>query len=481
MKNIIYVTLLFFVLFSFNLSAQETLSTEDAAIALLQKLDLSKATDADLFEMSAACRRLARIGTEKSVDVLEKLLDDQRTRDYARTALKSIVGEQAEAALKRHPSKKDNASPIDEKKRRLLSTALPTILKGDDAGLAEFVRLLKSEDRTEFNVALEAFRKFPDRKIVDLLAKEQANLKPDHRIAAILSLQDRTDVVPVPQEIVEAAKTDSNPEVQVAAMAVLGVFPDDDKIQFLFLASKGTNEKSAVEILAMTKYPKIDQVIVDKVSDSDPNIRLIANQLAGERSVKAAESKLWMSTKDEQWGSVQFTAFLALGRIVDQTGFEKLLNDYSSNDFENIKHYILSSIKTACQLSADRSAYAKLIGEKISNPATQLDLLDELGGDEALKSIVEIAKATDKDEIRDQATKILGEWTGAEVASVLLELSASLKEEKYKVRTLRGFLRAVRQFDMPKEEKRKLCEKALEIACRDEEKKLVREQLDRLK
>lgn len=477
MKRIlISATFLFCAILTTILNAQIPKADEASLITRLQKFDAEKSTDAELFDIAAACRHLTVIGTESSVPALEKLLDDPRTADYARTALKNIDADAARDVLQKHSAKKDNASPISEK----LKTSRNNVAKiaaGGAEGLELFSKLLKSDDKYEFNAALEGFRQYPDRNIVDVLAKEQATLKPDRRIAAILSLCDRTDVAPVPQEIFDMVSAAGNDlEIREAAIFVLGAFPDEKTIHFLFRL-RGDLTKQAVEALTTLKSKEIDKIVLGYLDGNDPNDRMTAAQIAGGRHIVAAEALLWKASRNEQWGGVQFTAFIALGRIVGTEGFSKLLDDYNSSNFEKIRAYILIGVKDACKISADRDAYASLIAEKLKDDSLKLELLALVGGGESLKRIVEITKTTDNDSIRDTATKILGEWTGAEVAPFLLDLSASLTEQKYKVRTMRGFLRAVRQFDMPNDVKRTLCEKAFDIAQRDEEKKMIAEVL----
>lgn len=453
---------------------------EEAASVALRNLDLSKATDAELFEASSACRTLTRIGTERSVVLLEKLLDDPRTRDYARTALRNIDGEKAEAALKRHPARKDNASPVDEKKRALLSTALPAILKGDQAGLARFVTLLKSDDPVEFKVALEALRRFPDRRLVDLLAIEQRSLTPQRRVAAILALPE-IDFGQVPQPLVTVAAQDLDPEARAAALTVLGRGADAETVPLLFSALGAENDtvaKAAFEALATTKSP-VEKLIVQNLNNDNPDIRKAACRLVGERRIVSAEEALWnaiplRSCKDY---------YPVLGRIADAGGFEKLLDHFDKLADVGSKKAAETGVVLACQLSGDREKYLEILDRnRKDRPETvQVEFLSALGGRAALQEIVSITKTTGRDDVRDRATRILGQWTGGEVAPALLDLSSSLREEKYKIRTLRGFLRAVSRFDMTKEEKRNLCEKALVIATRDEEREKIGELLVELK
>jgi HEAT repeat protein len=506
-NRICFLVLLFGVFVIF-LNAVPVLGQEDEAlqIVVLQKIDLSQATDAELFNAATACRRLTVIGTEKSVSVLKPLLADSRLASYARTALEHIGGSVAETALKENPAHSNNASPNNEKHHKAIATQ-QMILEGGEKGLKLFSELLKSDDKTLFHAALTAFRKFPDRKIVEVLAQEQASLKPAHRIAAILSLLDRNDVAPVPQPIITTAKSDPNDEIRSTALAILGAFPDEDSVRFLFSVAQNsfsiapnssdsettssaalttssatsTPSLAAFEALATTPYPEMEKIIFELLAGTDSNFQLTACRLSGERHIIAAEPLLWTVLENSVNNNVQVTALDALGRVVSQDGFAKLLDTYCAYKNENLKLSILTGLKTACQQPADRIVYSKLVIEKLPEQVLlQLELLAAIGGSESLRQIAETAKITEQDAIRDVATKYLGEWAGAEAAPILLDLSATLKEEKYKVRTFRGFLRAVRQFDLTKEEKQKLCEKALNIAPRNEEKKLLQDILSKL-
>jgi hypothetical protein len=82
-------------------------------------------------------------------------------------------------------------------------------------------------------------------------------------------------------------------------------------------------------------------------------------------------------------------------------------------------------------------------------------------------------------QVQDAASRLLGEWMDVDVAPVLLDLAKDTADEKYKVRALRGYIRLVRQFDMPEAQRVAMCRSALEIAQRTAEKKLVLEVMGR--
>ena len=465
-----------------QLAAQIPQFTEAESIAILENLDFAQANEAEIHKAMLAIRCLQRSGTEKSIIVLEKCLADIRLTTYARAALQNIGNGKSKAAeyvLKKYPLRKHNASPIDKKRSELITK----ILESKDT--AVFISVLKS-DAVGFNAALQAFRQYPDRSIIDVLAEEQKILKPEQRIAALYSFLDRKDVEPLPQEIIEAAVGDSNPEVKAAAMKVLGAFPNKERIEILFrecTASAANPEiyEAVIDVLATTKYPEINTAVLAKLSDKDASVRLAAVRVAGERSIKETESALWNIAKEQPFVELQRQAMIALGRIAGKETFEKLCSGYQAGGADNVRGAYLEGIKISCPLSPDQADYVEQISGKIADPLLQLELFALIGGTPSLQAIAKIVSTTKQDAVIDKATQILGEWMSAEVAPVLLDLAASLENEKYKIRCIRGMLRAVRQFDMTKEKKRELCEKALGIATREDEKNLLRQQLEQLK
>ena len=120
---------------------------------------------------------------------------------------------------------------------------------------------------------------------------------------------------------------------------------------------------------------------------------------------------------------------------------------------------------TACQRMADReAATAKLIAA-MSPAATPvkcrfLEILAKVGGAGALQALGAAVKDADP-QIQDTASRLLGEWMDVDAGPVLLDLAKNAADEKYKIRALRGYIRLVRQFDMPDDQRAEMCRAAL--------------------
>ena len=106
--------------------------------------------------------------------------------------------------------------------------------------------------------------------------------------------------------------------------------------------------------------------------------------------------------------------------------------------------------------------------------STLLEILTAMGGGKALQTVGAAAQAKSP-ELQDAASRLLGEWMTVDAAPVLLNLAKSNVEDKYKVRALRGCLRILRQFDVPDQQRTEMCRAVMQVAQRDDEKKLVLE------
>ena len=130
----------------------------------------------------------------------------------------------------------------------------------------------------------------------------------------------------------------------------------------------------------------------------------------------------------------------------------------------------------------DRDAAARVLIDQLRSVSGQpqadlLDLLGVVGGDQALARVVSAAKANDE-KLQDAATQVLGRWTSPDAAPALLELTKAANN-KYKVRTLRGYIRIAQQLNVPTDQRIEMCRKAMELADRDDDRKLIVETLGR--
>ena len=78
------------------------------------------------------------------------------------------------------------------------------------------------------------------------------------------------------------------------------------------------------------------------------------------------------------------------------------------------------------------------------------------------------------------SARVLGEWLSADAAPALLEIIKSDADVKYRTRALRGYIRIARQLKLAPETRLAMFRTAMELAQRNEEKKIALEILPRI-
>jgi hypothetical protein len=141
------------------------------------------------------------------------------------------------------------------------------------------------------------------------------------------------------------------------------------------------------------------------------------------------------------------------------------------------------ALRAACQRMPDREACAEKLVSAMSQASVPaqckfLEILSAVGGAKALQAMA-AAVQNAQPEIQDTGSRLLGEWMSVDAAPVLLNLAKTATDGKFETRALRGYIRLIRQFDMPDEQRVEMCRTVLQTAKRDAEKKLILEVLER--
>jgi hypothetical protein len=134
-----------------------------------------------------------------------------------------------------------------------------------------------------------------------------------------------------------------------------------------------------------------------------------------------------------------------------------------------------------CLRAEDRDAVAAQLATALpsadgSLKARILDTLNIVGGAKSLEVVAAAARSNDET-LRDEASRVLGQWRSAEAAPILLDLHNEFDEERLQIRAIRAYIRIARQFDMPADRRAEMCRTALKVAERDADKRLVLEVL----
>jgi HEAT repeat protein len=338
--------------------------------------------------------------------------------------------------------------------------------------------LLESPDSVFFNVGLAAAREMPGEHVTAALAGVLDELPPDRQALLLRALGDRKG--PAPLSRVIAASRSQSPAVRSAAIYALARHGDARALPILLDAALGEGEvaQTAKEgINALPPGKDADGAITAKLAAAvDPTATISLLELVGARGIAAAVPEV-LRAADDRNEEVRLAAIHALGRIIGVEELPALIGRLIAAKTPQETAAAEEALKTACARMPDREACGgRLLDGASRAPMASkrvlFRLLASVGGARWLQAVGAYARC-DNEEIQDAATQALGEWISADAAPELLDLAKTLRNDKFKIRALRGYIRIVRQMGIPADQKVAMCEEALQAAQRDDERRLV--------
>ncbi|WP_339686331.1 DUF1080 domain-containing protein [Gimesia maris] len=375
----------------------------------------------------------------------------------------------------------------------LLAATQQSIVLQGKAGLGLLAEQLKSDDLQRFRAGLQAAQKLG--KISSSTLIETYPRLPEERKALLVAALGTLQAPSALPTVIKATSGDSQ-ELKLQAIFAIGelapVANDEQKTQALN------------SLLALVKQKDADlagaaETVIVKLNSSQPSAEI-------EKRIDASIRKLLESeTRESQLAGIKLAGGCRLSSAtpvllqlvnhsnpeVKQAAISALGGTTSLDDLPKLIKLTLASspdspagqaLVAACsRLPLEETAQALAGGIEGATTDQKLILLDQLaaiGGETALETVVAAARSND-DALQNKATDLLGKWVTIDVAPPLLELAKSLENNKYKIRSLRGYIRVARQLNMTPEERLEVCRNTLAIAERNDEKKLVFEVLRR--
>ncbi len=458
---------------------------EAAAVADLRAL----LEDDDPATASAAATALGEIATTEAAEALGNILPDAPADVRAAIGdgllavaqIRADEGNTAEAA-----AWFDRVHGADLPTHLHLAAARGAIQSGAADALERFLELVRADEAAAFAMALEVGRLLPAAEVAPLVAAELSE-SPAHRQPLLVTLLgDLGDRAALPA-VVEAVGS-GDQAVRLAALSALGNLGDASTLPLLLELAAGEDEEgagAARQSLGRLDDPGIDAQIARRLLDADEGMteseRLLLVDLAGRRRIEEAVSALLAAAEAPQ-PAVRLAAIAALGETLAPPQLdaltERLLNPRTPEELAAVQ----AALRAASIRTADREGAAEQLAACLADASAEMrefliDLLGAVGGETALTAV---ARAALDPDLQDTATRVLGEWMTPDAAPALLAVVRQSPEQRFRIRALRGYLRIVRQFDVPDDERVAMCRRALELAERHEERVLALEALGRV-
>jgi HEAT repeat protein len=366
---------------------------------------------------------------------------------------------------------------------RQVAATRGAIITGGPHGVQLLVELLESPSHEMRNIALITARELPGSDIDGALADALPKLKPEVAALVIGAMADRSDTVHLPALL--TALEDGEPQVQAAAIRGLSQAGDASCLEpLLALAADDQSDLAPLvrQTIAALPGDEVEVQVLAMLPKADDTSRLILLDTIARRRLQATDLLTPYLTHAKP--QVRHAALLALGETIDQNELDLLIAPVLETKHAEDTTVAYQALRAASVRMPDREAAAAELTEALAKSEStetkiaMLETLGAMGGENALRALHQAAKGNNI-ALQEIATRLLGAWMTPDVAPVLLDLTEELPAGKYRVRALRGYLRVARQFRIPRSQRLEICEKALELADRDEERLLALETLTR--
>jgi len=442
-------------------------------------------TDKDTEVASAAAVALGKIGGEPATKTLRQSLAG------APEAVRSAVAEGCILVAERllaGGKASDAAAIFDEvrqaavPKQRIVEATRGAILARGPEGIPLLVEQLRSEDRKMFQIGLMTARELPGTAVADAVAAEMAKAAPQRGALLLYVLADRGDATASPA-MVRVATSGPKP-TRIAAIGVLQNSGSAACVPTLLaIAVEDDAEIAAAAKSALAAMPgrEVDAQIAERLGKAEGKTFSILIEIVGQRRIDA--TKVLLKALDEPDAQIRSAALTALGETIKQGDLSVLIDRVVSPENAVDAPAAEKALRAACIRMPDGEACAAELTAAMSKVPveTKIKLLEIIGAMNNPKALAALAAAAkgSSPELQDASTRLLGETINLDAAPVLLELATDLPEGKYKIRAMRGYIRLVRQFNMPDRQRVEMCVKALNAAKRLEEQKMVLEVVER--
>ncbi|MDR2116311.1 MAG: HEAT repeat domain-containing protein, partial [Planctomycetaceae bacterium] len=309
----------------------------------------------------------------------------------------------------------------------------------------------------EFLAALEACRDLTAPELTPVFLDMLPKLNSERQILLLDLLDCRSDPK-TKDTILNISKNGQNLTVRNAAFSALAGFPCDDVITYLL--EQATKEENAmffdsiIDALTRMSADGLDTKIVERLKITKGKACIPLVRICTKRKIAASTPVLLPLLTDPEY-DVRVVVLQALGNTVSGENIdvliERLLKPRSKIEFDTV----IGSLHTVCNRTVDCEAVAEKLSAvygsaPIETKTVLLDLFGALGGQTAIAAVRK-AVADPTEAIQDAATRVLGNWHDHDAAPVILGILQNPAVQKFHNRSLRGYIRIVRQMDTSNE------------------------------
>ncbi len=361
-----------------------------------------------------------------------------------------------------------------------LAATRGAILARANRGRRLLLDQLRSLDPPQFQLGLRVVRELDGANVTRALARLLPNLLPDRQALLAIALGDRGDPLALPA--LETAAESGPVEVRVAALAALAQMPTDAMVALFLETGLSPDPEvadAAQEALLLLPGANYDLLLAAQLVAAEQPARLfIIDTLAQRRATIAEQSLLELAEHNDP--ATRRAALRALGNVATPAGWPQLVACLVRTASPEELAAVENALESACARFDNRPACAPALAAAFPTApdAAQVILIHRLGqagGDQALEFVRQQTVPGTSYAIRDAAIRTLTEWPEP---AALPDLLAFIEEPDpdypiYRTLAFRGYVRLVRDADLPTAERVQRLEQAMALARSTDEQRLV--------
>jgi HEAT repeat protein len=452
------------------------LRADKASVPVLQKLVYDSSADV----ASAAVTALGQIADPAATAALSEA-KTKTTGELQMLVLDSYLscGDRLEQAGKAAEAAKIYREIYEAKVPGVIRVAAfrgMVFCSKDQAGKI-IVDVIQKGDPELKSVAFVLVNEIQKPEEIALVAAEVPKLPPASQVQLITALANRG------HEAARAAVTECvkspNEEVRVAAFKALAKLGNADCVLPLATAAasaRGVERDAARETLYALRDPQADKTILDAIAKAEPAAKVELIRSIGERNIRSADAVLLAAAADAD-RKVRLEAFKVMQSAADESQLPAMLDLLVKVQTDTERVEAEKAVAAVCRRGGDATQYvdtliAKMASAPTAGKSSLLTLLGQIGGEKAYSTLSTAIGDTDET-IRDAAIRALAEFPDSRPTEALLVLSQNATKPANKIIGLRGYVRMIGLTQAATEDRVVMCEKAMALATRVEEKRLV--------
>jgi HEAT repeat protein len=268
------------------------------------------------------------------------------------------------------------------------------------------------------------------------------------------------------------------PPIRSAALQTLAKLGDATQVPTLLDAAADSDAsvaQAAVAALANLRGPDVDAALLAALGKAEAQRRRVTIAVLGQRRVATATAALLQAAQDPDQAT-RAAALKALGETATAADVAALVDLLVKAKDAQDRGAAEPALATVCQRLPDKDAAAEKLVAVLSQASSEtkvalVRVLGQISGGKALAAVQQAVR-DGNETVRDTAVRILGDWQDLAAAEALLNLAKNTDSKKYKILALRGYIRLIGQHPAA-DQKLAMCQTALGLAERDDERKLV--------